>query len=152
MRQHKNACWVERMIGGMAAATMVLMFVGGLLLVGCAPVQIAPECQDSMQAQPGVDVAMTAGAIGLSEYLIEHPEDRSDAKKAVRAAIVVLKQEVVTLDVLVSALQKGISSAKVRQRLGYVAVLGVGRQSGVALNQCDREYLAGYFKRLEGMI
>lgn len=152
MKRHEKACWVERTIGVMAAVTMALFFVGGLSLTGCAPVQVKSGCEDSWANNTSVDLAMNAGAIGLSEYLVKNPEHRADAKKAIKAALVVLKQDAITLDVLVSALQKGISSREVRARLGYVSILGTGRQSGVALNTCEKEYLAGYFQRLLLMV
>ncbi len=148
MGNHKKACSVERAAGCMAAITMVLMFIGSLSLTGCAPVQVKPGCENSWANNTSVDLAMNAGAIGLSEYLVKNPEHRSDAKKAIKAALVVIKQDAITLDVLVSALQKGISSREVRARLGYVSILGTGRQSGVALNTCEKEYLIGYFQRL----
>ena len=151
--RHTKACRVERAIGVMAAGTMALIFMWGLLFFsGCAPVQVKPGCENSMQSQPGIDIAMAAGAIGLSEYLLQNPEDKSDARKAVKAAIVVLEQDVVTMDLLVSALQKGISSREVRARLGYIAIFGRGRTAGSALDSCDREYLLGYFRGLRGMI
>jgi len=151
--RHTKACRVERAIGVMAAGTMALIFMWGLLFFsGCAPVQVKPGCENSMQSQPGIDIAMAAGVIGLSEYLLRNPDDRLDARKAVQAAIIVLEQEVVTMDLLVSALQKGISSREVRARLGYVAIFGRGRTSGTALDSCDRKYLLAHFQELRGMI
>ena len=142
--------WVVGMVAGIA---LIALFAGSLfLLPGCVPVQVKPGCENSMQSQPGIDIAMAAGAIGLSEYLLQNPEDKSDARKAVKAAIVVLEQDVVTMDLLVSALQKGISSREVRSRLGYVAIFGRGRTAGTALDSCDREYLSAHFQELRGMI
>lgn len=148
MIQHKKACIAERVIGAMAAVTIVLAFMGVLTLPGCSPVQVKPGCEDSWAADSKVDLAMGLGSVGLSEYLLDHPGDRSEAKKAIKAVLIVLKQEVVTMDTVVSALQKGISSRNVRAKLGYVAIFGTGRQSGVALNTCEKEYLIGYFQRL----
>ena len=153
MSLHKKVCGVERVLGVMASVTLVLMFVGGLFLFpACAPVQVKPGCEDSWAADANLDLAMNVGAIGLSEYLIQNPGDRPDARKAIKAAVVVLKQDVITLDVLVSALQKGISSREVRARLGYISILGTGRPSGLALSACDKEYLTGYFQRLLLMV
>lgn len=152
MKRHKKACWVERVIGAMTAVTMAILFIGSLSLTGCAPVQVKPGCEDSWATDSNLDLAMNAGAIGLSEYLVKNPEHRADAKKAIKAALVVIKQDAITLDVLVSALQKGISSREVRARLGYVSILGTGRQSGIALNACEKDYLIGYFQRLLLMV
>ena len=147
--QHRHS--TEGFVVGMAL-TVILFVFAGVVLFGCAPGQVKPGCEGSWANDANLDLALNAGAIGLSEYLLQNPEHRADARKAIKAAMVVLKQDVVTLDVLVSALQKGISSKEVRARLGYIAILGTGRQSGVSLNACEREYLTGYFQRLLLMV
>lgn len=152
MRDDRHARLTEWFFWGMAGTVMVSIFSGFLFLTGCSPFQVKPGCENSWANDSKVDLAMNVGAIGLSEYLLQHPEHRPEAKKAIKAALLVLKQDVITLDVLVTALQKGISSRDVRARLGYVSILGTGRQEGVALNLCEKEYLVGYFQRLLMMV
>jgi len=89
------------------ALTVILAVFCGFVLLGCAPGQVKPGCENSWANDANLDLAMNVGAIGLSEYLLQNPEHRQDARKAIKAAMVVLKQDVVTLDVIVSALQKG---------------------------------------------
>jgi len=151
MRQSFRGYSTEGFLVGMALTVILAVFCGFVLL-GCAPGQVKPGCENSWANDANLDLAMNVGAIGLSEYLLQNPEHRQDARKAIKAAMVVLKQDVVTLDVIVSALQKGISSREVRARLGYIAILGTGRQSGVPLNVCEKEYLTGYFQRLLIMV
>lgn len=144
---------MEWFYGIMAGIVIIAIFVGFLFLPsGCSTVQVNPGCEDSWADDVDIGLAMNVGAIGLSEYLIQNPDHRQDAKNAIKAALIVLSQDVVTLDVVVSALQKGISSKEVRSRLGYIAILGTVRQSGVVLNACEREYLASYFQRLLLMV